>query len=243
MDIARLPIGNSLSRVAESLFTYLSNHPLLYHEVVRHPITGEHVPIDYWRQNEGLVTGGNLVCSIFPSYRNDDTVPMGRQVPSITYNPHTLGGSGADEQATYHFVIRFTYQGEVSFDALNTVERVVELRDPLYPEDLPIYSTDTRTIRYAINPHLSIVSDYLELVRFALYDTEYQNRYRDVYPFPGTNVTVEQVNFSDSPWDQSSNIITQEGSMIVGIDRYASRDWRQYLYMPVSSYKVTINPT
>lgn len=239
-NMKTLVIPNSIYKIGYDLFNYLINHPLLYQPIVYHPITKELVKIDYWRQGAGLVTGATLVASIFPSYRDDSQTPIGVSsiTPSVDYKPYSVGNANGLVTATYNFVIRLTYS-EVLYDNLNSLVTSVPLLEPIYREDGPIYSNKRVEVEYAISPSLSIVSEYIELIRLALSDEEYQTRYCPNW----RAIETMNINYSGSTWEDGSNVITQEGSLLVCLDKHIDRDWRAHLRMPIESFSLQLNPT
>jgi hypothetical protein len=51
------------------------------------------------------------------------------------------------------------------------------------------------------------------------------------------------INYSGSTWEDGSNVITQEGSLLVCLDKHIDRDWRAHLRMPIESFSLQLNPT
>ena len=229
-----LRIENSLYDISRRLFTYLSNHPLLYYPLVKHPVTGDVVNIEYWRQAAGLATQPGLVCSIFPNNEAETSTPhssIGYEVSSV-YKPHTMGGMGGYEQACFNFIIRFSMQ-EVSFDDFDIEECPVLITDNLEPRlQEPIVST----VRLAISPPLAIISNYMELTRLALYDNEHS------IALPGDNIQVLSSNYSTSKWEDSGNVYFHQGSLLIALDSYVSRGWRDRLRQPLERFTI-LDPT
>jgi hypothetical protein len=235
-----LVIPHSIYKVGYDLFNYLINHPLFYHPIVVHPITNQPVTIDYWRQGAGLVTGATLVASIFPAYKDDSNIPVGSGsiTPSVDYKPYSVGNANGLVATTYNFVIRFTYS-EVLYDNLNTLMTSITRSEPLFKEDGPFFSRNTSNVNYAISPSLLIISEYLELIRLALSDEEYQTRYCPSW----RAIETKNLNYSASKWEEGANVITQEGSLLVCLDKYIDRDWRAHQRMALESFTLNLNPT
>lgn len=231
----------SIPYLAQLLFKILSNHPLLNSSLITHPIKNTPIPIKTFRFMDGFpleASEDSVVCAIFPSFAKETPASPSSTAVSTLYKSYDLGTSGYEE-VIYHFVIKFFYQEVVlpgTFIETDKEAITSSSNHLINPSDFLLISQEEKEVQLSINPGLNIIGDYLELSRLALLDINALSE----TPLGIKSLEVIHQNYPSPKWDGDSNIFVHNGNLLLRVNAYSSRGWRDKFLVPMENFNLSL---
>lgn len=229
----KTPVYNSIPVYNLRLINYLAAHPLFNNNLVTHPITGEPVNIETYRQKAGLSTEPGLICSIYPAFQSTDASPPSPTSNSVStiYREFQIGKNSIE--VLYHFIVEFALFYEISYDQLTPIEdaglsylKKVPLKSVTFPNEIPAFNS-TKEINIYIDPPQFIVGTYQELAMLAFYDEDYRARLC-IPELRG--ITVLHANLPTSyKWERDTNLMISKSSLYIRLSTYINKNWTHTL--------------
>lgn len=223
-------------------------HPLIINPPIYHPVTGEKVFIEKYRMYNGIyLESDKLAISIFPhsSPTDSKSLPQPNETSlSCYFDEEELLGN-KEVKATYLIAVKLHYNTLKVFQPYPTTKDLLPSQDnltivpksaPTVKRELYIQETGTKDIDLEVNPALAILSDYSELVRMAILDSNYP---ADIGPKPGEFV-VKYFNIKDSPWEKDRDIYFQEAEMLLIVDLRKRRMWENNLTQSIECFNINV---
>ncbi len=227
-------IAPTITNITYALYNFISNHPLIANPPVYHPLTKEQIKIQKYRLYDGLNVDNGLVCSIYPFPGTGDEKPPNPRTTSVSvmYDTYDLGESGCDK-AVYHIAISLFYN-ELAIN--NIITDTVPDTGVIHPNDILLTSSAQKSINLEINPGISIIGDYLDLLRLVISDRDYKPN----WPMPVNSFEAVYGNLKTNRWE-SERIYFQEGTLMTRLDAYISRGWRDKFIQPLEDINIKLN--
>lgn len=225
----------SLTYITKAMLEFVSNHPLIVNTPVYNPETGQQVLIDRYKSFAGLSFDEGLTCSIFPYYPGSDTAlspPQGNRVAAI-YEPYNLGEN--EDFVIYYLVINLQHNSlMVPVDNGNVL--TVPTESPIHPSQVSLTSNLTKNVPLIINPSVEILGDYLEILRLVVSDPVHK-RYM---PIRVKSFEAIYGNLKPGRWETQKNVYFHEAELLVRLDGFIGRGWRDKFLLPVNEVNVSL---
>lgn len=230
-----------ITNLVRCVFIYLSNHPLIINPIVKHPLTGEVVPISRYRLHDGQEVRDGLTCSIFAYAGASGGIPSpSSRNTSAMFEPYDLG-QGTDI-ARFYIVIKYSYN-EVSLNRELMDDNIIQV--PAWSSfgvgQRLLTSNTKKNVKLEINPGIDIIQDYLMTTKYILDDSVHCQE----FPLEGiSSFEMLSQNVKSIRWEEQDAIYFQEGVAMTQFDAYISRGWRDNLnplYLSRTNINNTIN--
>jgi hypothetical protein len=214
----------SISYLIYEVYRYIANHPLVINPPVYNILTKEQIKIDTYRLFlNGIALDEGLTCSIFPLYKDGEAPPEPTTTAaSSLFKPYHL--SNTYDEVTYHIVVKLSYP----YLSINT-----ELKEPYYTEvplEAPHNNTQTlltslarKSNKVYISIGIDIISQFLEVIRLCVEDITHKSRFG---PFSIKSMEPVYINIHATPWQTGDSVYFQTGELLLKINAFISRQWR-----------------
>lgn len=231
----RAPLPTPLY-LCQCLAQLIATHPLIVNQLVG-DLDGNPVPILKYKLFPGLHYEEGLMCSIYPYYTDGHISHPTNANPRLaaTYSPYTLGDH--EDHATYYILVTLQHNSLMA-----PIDDGRTITVPLYaPLNHPVLLTPSSTneLPLIVNPSLSVLSDYIELIRLVVSDPVS----KQYIPFRVNSLEVIHADLKLGRWEQHKNIYFHEADILVRLDAYISRGWRDRLLRPVDGITLSTNGT
>ena len=239
-------VSVSISTLYYSLYYFLVNHPLLNNGLVKHTLTQEPIEISQYRLMGGFPLNDGLTCSIYPLYNEDNLTSPATINTSVLHSVYQTGVSN-DDQSVFHFVIDYSYRGGVNVESNNKVEDETLIKVPknhiVFPQDIGKVSNENKLVDLYVNPSLDIVCQYLALTRLALLDVSHTWNFPLGPTYTGTlgKVEILHENLPTIPWEKGTSVIDTRGYLLIRMNAFLSRDWKQMWQFPLENVNLNVN--
>lgn len=229
----------SLTSLTYSLFSYISNHPLIISPPVFHPLEGTRVDIRRYRLFNGVELDQGLCCSIFPYHQESATLPEPRTTSaSALYFPENVG-NGTHDKAVYHIAVRFHYSNNALGNQVDDETLIyVPSESVTHPDQILLTSRTSKKIDLFINPGLDIIGNYLELLRYVISDDEYSKDFRRQSGIKSMEMLYS--NLRSIAWEKDKSIYFHTGEALLRIDAFLSRGWRDRFNVPIKEFNLEL---
>jgi hypothetical protein len=229
----------SIPYLCRALVDYIANHPLIINPPVYHPETGEQVFIDRYKTFPGLYFDEGLLCSVF-GYYSSDGAPLapGTNRVSAMYEVYNIGQTRNEDHVVYNIVIGLQHNSVmVPVDDGKTVSTWAEA--PLDYSQVLLTSNARKEVPLIINPSVNILGEYLEILRLVVSDPVYKR----FMPIRCNSFEALYANLKAGRWEKDKNVYFHEAELLVRLDGYISRGWRDRFDVPVTNIEanLTIN--
>lgn len=227
------PIPN-LAILCRCLIQYIASHPLVISPVVVHPLTGEKVYINAYRNFDGIEVRSGLTCSVFAYAGSSGGIPTPNSMStSAVFAPYDIG-SGMDE-CRFHLVIKYSYN-EVILG--KTTEMQIPASAVFGVGQRLLTSNTNRNVTLEINPGIEIIQNYLSVTKIIIDDVIHK---RD-FPIPANSFEVVSFNVKSKRWEEDDTIYFQEGVAMTLFQAHMAKGWRDDL-LPLYAQRQNINTT
>lgn len=213
------PIPN-LTYLCRCFIQYIANHPLIINPIVKHPLTNEFIPVNAYRNFDGIEVRNGLTCSVFP-YAGSDIPSPSSTSTSAVYSPYDLGPQGHDV-VRFHIVIKYSYN-EVLLGKTTNMEVPASA---IFGQGQKLLTSNTKkNVILEINPGIEIIQDYLSITKYIVDDVAHKND----FPITVNSFELLYQNVKSKRWEEDDTIYFQEGVSMTLFEAYVSRGWRESL--------------
>lgn len=214
------PVPN-LTYISRCLIHYIANHPFIINPIVEHPLSGEKIGINAYRNFNGLEVRNGLTCSVFPYTGGSDIPSPGTSSVSGTFQPYDLGNQGLDI-ARFHIAIKYSYNETI-------LGKTTEMEVPtsaIFGVGQKLLTSNTKkNVTLEINPGIEIIQHYLALTKYMIDD----HIHRQAFPFKVNSFEMLYQNVKSKRWEEDDTVYFQEGVAMTLFEAYMTRGWRDSL--------------
>jgi hypothetical protein len=228
-------IQPSIIYFCEGLLKAISSHPLISSGHIFHPITNEVVNISSYRFMNGVEIGDGLICSIFPSYESFQESPPSplSSKTSIVHKDYSLGTREREDM--YNIVIKLTYK-DTNIDYAELIEDKNLIEVPIYLNEPYDTTSSKAVIEVYSNPALSIISEYLEIIKIIISSHYWLKSFFDY-----SDLFLFHTNYNSIEWSANANAYFNNGHVMLGIKTHVNVGWEDKYNLPIRDINLEVN--
>jgi hypothetical protein len=233
----------SIWYMCKHLLRKISTHPLILNPPIISIENGKTVHIEKYRLHNGIfLEPQKLALSIFPQSYPTDSLALPR--PSETGVSAFIDEEyeftrGGQDKLTYLIGIKLHYN---TLKILQTYKETnlakVPITAPTSITQQFLQPVGEKILDLDINPALPILSEYCELIRLAILDSN--NPVNIGEGVPGI-FTVKYFNIKEGSWEKDKNIYFQEAELLVMVDLLVTKTWRNNMTPKIECFSIQTN--